>query len=122
MELSNTKIKNRASRKTNPVLKNIIALATKHKSWNPLAKKLSGSTKAHTSINLDELDAELKDGDKAIIAGKVLSKGELTKKVTLSALAYSETAKEKLDKAKITLTNLEDEINKNKEAKGVVFL
>jgi large subunit ribosomal protein L18e len=122
MELSKTKIKNRASRKTNPALKNIIALATKNKSWNPLAKKLSGSTQAHTSINLDELDEKLKDGDKAIIAGKVLSKGELTKKVTLSALAYSEAAKEKLDKAKIPLNDLEDEINKNKEAKGVIFL
>ena len=122
MEISKTKIKARTQRKTNPVLKKIIYLATKNPSWNPLAKKLSGPTQAHTSINLDELDQQLKDGDKAVIAGKILSKGELTKKVTLSALACSQAAKEKLDKAKITLTDLEDEINKNNEAKGVVFL
>ncbi len=122
MQISKTQLKNRARRKTNPELSNIIYLATKNPSWVPLAKKLSGPTQLHTSINLDELDQQLKDGDKAIIAGKVLSKGDLTKKVTLCALAYSQTAKEKLAKAKISLISLEDEISKNKEAKGVIFI
>jgi len=120
--LSRTKIKSRLSNKTNPELQETIALALKNKAWHNLAKKLSSPTRSHKAINLDELNEKVKNNDTAVIAGKVLSKGELTKKVTIAALAFSQTAKEKLEKAKIPTMALKEQIEKNKEAKGVIVI
>lgn len=122
MEISRTKIKQRLKRKTNPFIKETICLALKHNAWLPLAKKLSGPTANQISINLDELESKLKDKDTAVIAGKVLSKGELTKKVKLVALSFSAKAKEKLAKAKIQFSTISEEISSNPEAKGVIVL
>jgi len=120
--LSRTKIKSRLSNKTNPELQEALALALKNKAWMPLAKRLAGPARLQTAINLDELNEKVKDNDIAIVASKVLSKGELTKKVTIAALAFSATAKDKLSKAKITTMTLKEQIEKNKDAKGVVVI
>lgn len=70
------------------------------------------------SINLEQIDDLYKDGEtvsletlrqRGFISGKshgikVLGKGELTKKVTLEVDAVSESAREKLQKAGVTLT------------------
>lgn len=75
------------------------------------AKKLDG-------VNLDQIDALYNDGEtvnaetlamKGFISGKtygikVLGNGELTKKVKIEVEALTETAKEKLNKAKIPFT------------------
>ncbi len=122
MELSRTKIKQRLKRKTNPLVRETIQLALKHKAWIPIAKKLSGPTAQQPIINLDELENKLKDKDIAVIAGKVLSEGELTKKVKLVALSFSAQAKEKLSKAKISTSTIKEEISSNPEAKGVILI
>lgn len=68
------------------------------------------------SINLGQIDAVYEDGEvvnietlklRGFISGptygvKLLGDGELTKKVTIELQAYSETAVEKLEAAKIT--------------------
>ena len=99
--LSRTKIKLRLSNKTNPELQEVLALALKQPAWQALAKRLASPVRLQTAINLDELNEKLKANDIAVVAGKVLSKGDLTKKVTIAALAFSQTAKDKLSKAKI---------------------
>ncbi len=122
MEISKTKIKQRLKRKTNPFVKETTCLALKHNAWLPLAKKLSGPTAKQISINLDELESKLKDKDIAVIAGKVLSRGELTKKAKIIALSFSAQAKEKLSKAKIPYATIAEEIISNPKAKGVVLI
>lgn len=122
MEITKTKIKQRLKRKTNPALKEAIQSALKHDAWFPVARKFSGPTAIQTSINLDELDSKLKDKDIAVIIGKVLSKGELTKKAKIVALSFSAQAKEKLAKAKIQFSTISEEISSNPEAKGVIVL
>lgn len=70
------------------------------------------------SVNLGQLEEIFNDGDvvnidslrqKGLISGKshglkILANGELTKKVTIEADAFSASAKEKLDQAKIEYT------------------
>ncbi len=74
--------------------------------------------KAYDAINLSQIDALFSDGEvvsaetlteKGYLSGptygiKILGEGELNKKVTLEIEGLSETAREKLEKAKIKYT------------------
>ncbi|MBU0761326.1 MAG: 50S ribosomal protein L18e [Nanoarchaeota archaeon] len=121
-KLSKTKIKERTRRKTNPVLVETLQAAIKNPAWTDVAKLLSGPTRKQTSKNLFEIDKETTAGDTVIIVGKVLSKGELTKKVRICALAISEKAQEKLKPTKSEIVSILKEITKNKKAEGVRIL
>ena len=121
-QISKTKIKTQARRKTNPVLVETILAARKNSYWLKIAKLLSTPTNNFSSINLFEIDRQTTAGDTVLIPGKVLSKGELTKKVRICALAISEKAKEKLSSSKSEIVSILEEINKNPKAEGVKII
>ena len=121
-KISRTKIKLRLRKKTNPVLAETIALALKNKSWNNVARLLSSSNSLHSQVNLGKIDSETKVGDTALIPGKILSKGDLTKKIKLCALSISSQAHEKLKKTKSEFIAIKDEIEKNKKFEGVKII
>ena len=120
--MSKTQLKSRSRRKTNPSLKDTLALALKNEPWFPLAKKLSGPTRQHSSINLDQIDAKAEAGDTILVPGKILSQGTLTKKLALIALSISPAAQEKLAESKSTFHTIKEEITKNNKAEGVKIL
>tara|TARA_Y100000310_G_C20693441_1_gene823874 strand:- start:4596 stop:4967 length:372 start_codon:yes stop_codon:yes gene_type:complete len=122
MQVSKTKAKNRSRKKTNPELKETIALALKEKAWLPIAKSLSGSTRNYVSINLSDLDKKTKVGDTVLVLGKVLSKGSLTKKIRICALSISELALERLKETKSEFVTVLEEIQKNKKAEGLLII
>lgn len=121
-KLSNTKLKFRIKRKTNPAVVEAIMLAKKNKAWNKLAKILSGSARKYSSVNLSDIDKESKAGDTIIVPGKVLALGELTKKVKICSLSLSNSAKEKLKASKSEFSSIADEIKRNTKAEGVKIL
>lgn len=121
-KLSKTKIKSRVSKKTNPVLVETLQAAIRNPAWNDVAKILSGPTRKQSSLNLFEIDKQTKAGDTVVIIGKVLSKGELTKKVRICALSISEKAQEKLKPTKSEAVSILEEITKNKKMEGVKIL
>ena len=106
-------------RKRNPQLVETIELAKKNNLLD-LAKKLSTSTKLQSKINLEELD-KLKE-NKFIIAGKVLGSGDINREISISALAFSESAKEKLKKAGCEINTIKQEIEKNSKLPGVKII
>ena len=120
--ISKTKLKIRTRRKTAPELVETIRLAYKNPAWLKIAKILSGPTRAQSAKNLSEIDSQSSIGDTILIPGKILSKGELTKKLILSALSISAQAKEKLKTTKSEFIHLIEEIKKNKKAEGVKIL
>ena len=120
--ISKTQVKKRIKRKTAPTLVETIRLANNNKAWNEIAKILSGSTSQFSSVNVDEIEKKAADNDKIVVPGKVLGVGEITKKITIAALSFSETAKEKLSKTKIQTKTLLEEIKENPEAKGVKII
>lgn len=122
IKLSNTKLKLRRRRKTNPSVVETIELAKKNEKWRDVAKLVSGSTRKFTSINLFEIDEKTKAGDTVAIVGKVLSKGDLTKKIVVCGLSISEAAREKLKETKSEFVFLMDEIKKNPKMEGVKLL
>lgn len=120
--ISKTRLKLRVKRKTNPELVQTIALAIKNPHWLKIAKILSGSTRRHPQVNLSEIDKHSAAGDTIIVPGKVLSKGELTKKIRICALSVSREAKEKLKNMKSEFLPLIEEIKKNSKAEGIKII
>lgn len=119
---SKTKIDKQLVRKTNSELVETIILAKKKEKWLEVAGLLSSPRSNMNNLNLDKIDNQVKDGETVLIAGKVLSQGELTKKVKIIALSFSTKAKEKILKAKGETSLILDEIKKNPEAKGLRVL
>lgn len=119
---SKTKISKQVKRKTNPNLVETILLAKKAKAWLKVTGILSGPRRKRKNINLKDLNKKVKDKGKYVFAGKVLSLGEVDKKFEITALEYSETAKEKLNKAGCKVLSMVAEIKKNPDAKGLEFL
>jgi len=120
--ISNTQIKKRKSRKTNPEIVATLHKAKEHKEWNSIAKKVSGGTRRYSSVNITQIEEATKAGDRVVIIGKVLGAGELTKKVRVCALGFSALARAKIADAKGEVVLLKDEIAHNPKAEGVKVL
>lgn len=72
--------------------------------WKRLAEELSKSTRKRREVNIGKIDKHIKANEIAVVPGKVLSDGELTKKITIAAFNYSAKAKEKINKAGKAIT------------------
>lgn len=121
-DLSNTRFKARVKRKTNPALVETLNLANESAGWSKLAKILSSSTRKYSSLNLSQIDAETKEGDTVVIPGKVLSSGNITKKVRICSLSISQSAKDKLKSTKSEYASIAEEIKSNKKGEGIKIL
>lgn len=117
-----TKIEKQLQRKINPELVETIIAAKKQKNWLEVASILSSSKRKKMNVSLEKINKETKAGEKIVIPGKVLSQGEIDKKINIVALNFSERAKEKLLKAGCEVLNIIEEIKKNPEAKGIKIL
>lgn len=115
-------MKSRVHNKTNPTLVDTLSAALKSPAWNEVAKKLSGPTRRQPSLNLFQIDSLVKAGDTIVLPGKILSQGDLTKKIKLCALSISSLAKEKIKKSKSEFVPLIEEIKKNQKAEGIKIL
>jgi len=120
--LSQTKIKSRIRRKTDPELVETISKSRKNKPWSEIAKILSGSTKKQASVSLSDIEKQTKVGDTVVIPGKVLSQGDLTKKVRIVSLSISSKAKDKLKDTKSEYATILSEIAKNPKAEGIKII
>ena len=121
-KLSKTKIKNQLKRKSSPEIRDTISLALKNKNWNNIAKMLSTPKRRRVQVNLLNIEKETSIGDTVVVPGKILSKGEITKKIRICALSYSATALQKIKKSKSDAVSIIDEIKKNPKAEGIKLI
>ncbi len=115
-------IEKQLKKKGNQELVETIILAKKQEKWKVIAEILSGSCKKRPAINLEKLNKESKEGEKIAIPGKILSEGELNKKIKIIGFAVSKKALEKIKKAQSEFILLKDEIKQNPSASGVKIL
>lgn len=119
---SKIKISKQLERKTNPELVETILAAKKNSAWLEVAGLLSGSRKNRTNFNLNEITKKAEDSKKVLIPGKVLSQGDMDKKIKVIALSFSERAKEKLKSSGCESITILEEIKSNPEAKDIKVL
>ena len=117
-----TKIKKQSRKKTNQELVETILSAAKNEKWIDVARIISGPRRNRVSVNLDTIDEKAENGETILIPGKVLSQGELSKKIKIVALGFSENAREKLSREKKEFSTIDEEIKKNPDAKGIRIL
>tara|TARA_Y100000034_G_C6546313_1_gene235894 strand:- start:21 stop:377 length:357 start_codon:yes stop_codon:yes gene_type:complete len=85
--------------------------------WKRIARDLGKPTRIRRRVNIYKIDKFTKDGEVAVVPGKVLSVGELTKKITVAAYQFSEEAKEKLGDKAITIKELMEKNPKGSKAR-----
>ena len=67
--------------------------------WKDIALRLEKPSRNWPGVNLDKINRYIKENETALIPGKVLSTGNLTKKVSIVAWSFSEKSEEKIKKA-----------------------
>lgn len=119
---SKTFIEKQLKRKTNSELVETIIAAKKNKAWLEVAGLLSAPRRKQSNINVSRINDEAKDGDVVIVPGKILSQGEISKKVKIAALGFSGIAKGKILNSGSKVLSILEEIKSNPEAKGIKII
>lgn len=113
---------------TNPRTRRLIRLLRKasniHKAkiWRAVSEALCIPSRRRIVVNLGKIDKLTKEGDCVVIAGKVLGFGDLSKRVDVAALSFSQTAKLKIIKSGGRALSLEELIAMNPKGKNVKIL
>ena len=112
--------------KTNLQTRKLISALKKEgqkvKLWRRVADELERPTRQLPSVNLVKLSKYIRDGEIALVPGKVLSTGTLGKKMTVAAFQFSEAAREKISEAKGEAISLEELLQKNPRGNNVRIL
>jgi large subunit ribosomal protein L18e len=119
---SKTLIEKQLKRKTNINLVQTIISCKKNKSWNEVASLLSVPSRKKYISNLGLIDNNSKEGDKILIPGKVLSVGNLSKKIKIIGLETSDATLEKIKSAGCEFLTIMEELKINPEAKGIKII
>jgi len=105
------------------LIKDLKKLGSKEKVnlWKRVAKDLERPTRIRRKVNLYKIDKVLRNGETAVVPGKVLSLGEYSKKNTVAAFQFSNMAKEKINKTgkAISIQQLMKENPKGKKVRIV---
>ena len=64
--------------------------------WGALAEDLDKPKRIRVDVNLSRINRLTKEGEVAVIPGKVLAAGRLEHPVTVAAFSFSDMAKEKI--------------------------
>lgn len=90
--------------------------------WKDIATRLEKPSRNWAEVNLDRISKYTGEKETALIPGKVLSDGNLTKKVTIAAWSFSDKSKEKIKKAGGKAITLEEIMKNNPDGKNIRIL
>lgn len=122
MTKTKSKIEQQLKRKKNMELVETIIKAKKSEKWIKIAEKISSPRRKRIEINLNEINEKSKNGETILVPGKVLSQGELNKKIKIAAINFSEKAKEKIAKSGASSLSILELIKENPNAQGIKIL
>ena len=116
------------NKKTNPMLLELIHELKKQSNendvaiWKDIALRLEKSSRNWPEVNLDRVSKYILEKETALIPGKVLSNGNLTKKVSIAAWSFSEKSQEKIKKAGGKCMPIEELLKNNPKGKDIRIL
>jgi large subunit ribosomal protein L18e len=116
------------NKKTNPALIALIQELKKQANekeapiWKDIAVRLEKPSNNWPEVNLNRISKYTGEKETALIPGKVLSDGDLTKKITIAAWSFSENSKEKIKKAGGKTSTIEEIMKHNPEGKNIRIL
>ena len=116
------------SKKTNPVLLELIHELKKQSNendvhiWKDIAVRLEKPSRNWAEVNLNRISKYILDKETALVPGKVLATGDLTKKVSIAAWSFSEKSQEKIKKAGGKCMSIEELLKNNPKGKDIRIL
>lgn len=111
--------------KTNPDLKELIHNLKKHANenkvmlWKDIAERFEKPLNNWSVVNLKRINRTINEKETALIAGKVLSDGNLEKKVNIAAWSFSDRAIEKIKKSGGKTYTIEEIMKENPKGKNI---
>jgi len=114
--------------KTNPILITLIHELKKNADendapiWKDIALRLEKSLKNWPEVNLNKISKYTLEKETALVPGKVLSDGDLTKKITIAAWSFSKKSQEKIKKAGGKYMSIEDLLKNNPKGENIRIL
>jgi len=98
----------------NPELRNLIRELKIQNApfWKRIAYDLEKPTRNRRVVNISRIEKNLQKNEIAVIPGKVLGAGEISRSVTVAAWQFSGQAKEKITKAKGTCLSIQELVRK----------
>ncbi|MEW6062786.1 MAG: 50S ribosomal protein L18e [Nanoarchaeota archaeon] len=109
---------------TNPITKRIVIALEKAgrkervNLWKRIAYELQRPRRQRREANLSKINKYARENEIALVPGKVLSNGQLTKKITVAALSFSKSAEEKINKIGKAIT-IQQLLRENPKARRV---
>ena len=92
------------------------------KFWKRIIKDLKKPSRQRRTVNIYKIDKYAREGEIVVVPGKVLSVGELNKKVDVAALSFSANAVKKIFEANGSVLSISELWEKNPEGKKVRIL
>ena len=90
--------------------------------WRRVVKDLTKSSRQRRSVNVYKIDKYAREGEMVLVPGKVLSLGEMRKKVDVAAFNFSAEAKKKIEQANGKIMTIKELLEQNPEGKKVRIL
>lgn len=90
--------------------------------WKRISAELNKPSRQRRVVNVYKIDKYAQAGETVIVPGKVLSVGELHKKVDVAAFNFSTGAKEKITRAKGRVLSIPELLHENPLGKKVRIL
>lgn len=90
--------------------------------WGRIAEDLKKPTRQRREVNVYKIEKYAQPGETVVVPGKVLSVGNLSKKVDVAAFTFSAEAKKKILEAKGKVLSISQLLQQNPEGKNVRIL
>jgi large subunit ribosomal protein L18e len=87
--------------------------------WQKVVSDLERPTRKRRVVNLSRLNRFTKENEVIVVPGKVLGSGTLNHSITIAAFAFSENAKEQIEKAKGKCLTIKELAKQNPKGKDV---
>ena len=93
-----------------------------NKFWKRVWLDLKKPSRQRRAVNVYKINKYAKDGETVLVPGKVLSVGEISKKVQVAAFTFSSEARQKIERAKGKTLTIPELIQQNPDGKNVRIL
>lgn len=111
--------KRRYTAKNNPIVASLIrdlrkaSAANEAPIWRRISQIIKQPSRHKTVVNLSKIERYVKDDEVAVVPGKVLAVGEMTRPLTVAAVSFSKAAENKIVAVKGRAITILDLVNEN---------
>lgn len=95
------------------------AIENKVPLWKRIATELESPSRNKRELNVYKIEKFAKEGEIVVVPGKVLGSGALSKKITVAALSFSNSALDKIKSNKGEAITIADLLAKNPQGSKV---